>query len=292
MFDRAIKAICRSSYQRPWLWVLAAALICVPAQHQVMNELRLNTDLTTLLPEESPAVHWSRELRDVVGDGGVFSILFEGNDPQVLLRVLEETGREVEALPEIQSVEFRYPVEFVDRFSYLLVPSELLQKLFDVLVTWKAEASPFGLKLSDDEKASERQQEEVVSALELASNLPEVHQNRDGNLVGMLVYPRDAITSIGKTGELFERLEEISQKKGAEHGVWAGEAGTMRNKLEVLSLVLSDLGRSGVVAILAILGALILSFRSVKILPVLLWPPGCGSVVVFCPGTAGGGGPQ
>src|SRR5262245_16787239 len=102
MFDRIIQVVCRSSLRHPILWLLASVLISVPAAIEVQTSLNLNTDLTRLLPSKSPAVMWSRELEPAVGDGGVFTILFEGPDHAALVAALEETAHHVEALPAVR----------------------------------------------------------------------------------------------------------------------------------------------------------------------------------------------
>ncbi len=283
MFERFLEFVCRSSHRRPLAWLALAFFLSLPALYEVTTELRVNTDLTRLLPEESPAVRWSDELRDTVGDGGVFSILFQGDDPKVLRRALELTAPEVELLPEVQTVQYRYPVKFLEKYAYLLAPSELLQEMFDLLVQWRSAASPFALDLSKDAKEAlpSEEQKRLEETLYLATNLPDIHQSRDGRIVGMLVYPKDAVTNLGKVRDLYEKLEVIASKAGEELGVWHGVSGTMRNKLTIFKLVMRDLGRSGIVAIPAILLALVITFWSVRILPVLLWPLGVGLLWAF-----------
>jgi uncharacterized protein len=294
MFERLIRAICRSSARHPYHWLGALFLVSLPAVYEV-RKIGLDTDLTRLLPEKSQAVRWTRELEKTVGDGGFFSILFEGDDPAVLLRAVESVAAQVAARPEVQSVDYRYPVEFVSRYRYLLVPSDYLQRLFDTLTRWKAEASPLGLRLdapaAEGPHAATRQEgEEVQSAFERYAEMPEYHQSRDGRLMGMLVRPRKGVTSLGATRQLYVVLEEIAAAASREHGVWAGVSGTLRNKVDVYNQIRSDLNRSGAIATIGILLTLMVTFRSVRILPVVLLPIALGLLWSYglVPTTVGG----
>ena len=96
MFDRLVQVIATTSVARPWLPLLAAAVLSVPAAWQARG-IRLNPDLTALLADDSPSVKWARELDAAVGDGGYFSVLFEGESVQVLRRAIDATARQVEA---------------------------------------------------------------------------------------------------------------------------------------------------------------------------------------------------
>jgi uncharacterized protein len=284
MFESLIQKICRSSTRRPFIWLLISVALSVPAALEVRSHLRLNTDLMRLLPEESPAVVWGRELRDSVGDGGVFTILFEGDDPVALRSALEAAAREVSALPQVQSVAYRYPVDFVRRYGYLLVPSEALRSLLDVLVSWKAEASPLGLKLESGPVGSApgtREEGEIRAALELFARQPEVHQSSDGRIVGMLVAPKEGVTSLGATRDLLLRLERITDDVAQRHDLWGGVAGTLRNKVDTYVLVMRDLNAAGIVALVGIIAVLALSFRSLMVVPVLLYPLGLGLLWSF-----------
>jgi hypothetical protein len=285
MFQTIMDKVCRSSLRHPVLWLVAAAVLSVPAAIEIQQHLTLNTDLRRLLPTDSPSAKWSRELQSSVGDGGVFTILFAGKDHAALRSALEAAAARVQALPEVRSVDYKYPVDFVRRFGYLLVPSDALRKLFDTLVVWKAKASPLGLKLDEQARdpayPKENGTDEVRAALQLFSNLPEIHQSEDGQTVGMLISGKRNTMRLGETKQLLSKLETIAHEEAKARGIWGEVGGSMRNKVDVYNLVLSDLSISGMVAGLGILIVLALSFRSILMIPVLMLPLGIGLVWSF-----------
>src|SRR5262245_46683720 len=98
MFDRIVNAICRSSFRHPFIWLLVTLALTVACLGQVAK-VRLNTDLTRLLPRNSPAVYWSQQLAPKVGaDGGYFSVLFEGEDHEQVLKGVVEAAEAIRAL--------------------------------------------------------------------------------------------------------------------------------------------------------------------------------------------------
>ena len=90
IFYRGITAVCRWSHRFAFLWIGLTVLLTVPAFMRART-LGLDSDLTRLLPQDSPAVQWSRDLEPLVGDGGYFSLIFEHGDPESLKRAVDHT---------------------------------------------------------------------------------------------------------------------------------------------------------------------------------------------------------
>ncbi len=269
MLNRILEIICRSSARHPFRWLLVTALLSIPAVSE-LGRLKIDTNLKRLLPEESRAVLASEELEKLVGDGGHFSMIFAGSDHEVVFTALKEAAKQVEAMGEVQSVTYRYPLDFIERFKYLLLPSESLQKLFDTLVRWKDEASPFGLKL--DSGGGGASDDEARERLDDYESFTEFHQSEDGTQMGMLIRAKKGATSLGATRKLFRKLDALAQKVAKSHAVWGGVSGSLRNKVDIYDQIIRDLNVSGTFALIAILATLLVSFRSFTVLPVLVYP--------------------
>lgn len=276
MFERAVRSLCRLALRRPGLLLALAALASLPAAWQA-SRIRLDTDLKRLLPRDSPAVRWSRELESTVGDGGYFSVIYEADDAVALEAAVAETDAAVSALPDVQSVERRNPVEFVRRHKYLLVPAARLEDVVDRVNRLEAEVSPLVEDLVGEDEAGPGGQPradpaEVERQLERWLDLPEDHQSPDGRLRGLVVRPRKAVTSLGAIRDLYSRLDAVVQSTASRHRVWGGISGSLRSKVDVYLQIRDDLNRSGTVATVGILATLLVAFRSLRVLPVLLLP--------------------
>lgn len=286
MFNRVTDPVCRASVRHPYR-LLVMALVLAAVAYPQCQKIRLDTNLKRLLPGDSRAVRWSNELADVVGEGGYFSIILEGDDREALLAATRDAAAEARALPEVHAVDDRKPVDFIRRFMYLLLTSDQLRRAIDVLVDWRVKDTPLDLGLDDDEEAAATTavdavgDDDVTEALRRLDDLDESHVSPDGRIHGLLVYPRKGVTSLGVTRDLFTRLSAIARDVASRHGVWAGVGGSSRNKVDIYDQLVGDLKTSGTAAVIAILITLGLSFGSLRPLPVLVLPLLIGLVWSF-----------
>ena len=287
-YERLVAALCASAAARPGRWLLATLLLSLPALVGV-GHLRLDTDLMRLLPRTARAAVATRELQPAIGGDSYFALLLEGDDAQRLTAAVETLARRVAALEDVRSVEYRNPVEFIDRYRYLLVPSYYLRKLSDLILDWQVEANPFIGDLIDEQEevdadaryGEEQDRREIEQALRRLADLPAYHQSADGRLRGMIVRPRVGTTSLGAVRSLFERLQELAHATAAEFGVSVEVGGTLRNKVDEFNVIVADLNRSGWIGGSAILLILAISFGTVRLLPVLLYPLALGLLWAF-----------
>ncbi len=280
MITRAIAWLTRLALRHPGRLLAATLIVSLPALAQV-TRIRLDTDLARLLPKDSRAVRASRDLeRAVGGDGGYFSVIFEGDDSQALLEAVEETARRAAALPNVQAVEQRNPVEFLRKYRYLLVPSRSLAEAVEYVDQLEAEANPLIVDLDEEggggRAAPHAKSRELEARVERYLDLPEHNQSPDGRLMGLIVRSKRGVISLGATRALFRALTQVAGEAARAHGVVAWISGSNRNKVDNYDQILSDLNRSGTVAGLAILVVLVVAYRSLRILPVVLLPLGFG----------------
>jgi hypothetical protein len=284
-FKRIFEPVLRSSARHPFAWLAAALLLSVPSALSVRN-IRLDTNLVRLLPTKSPAASWTRDLRAEVGDEGVFTVLFEGTDRDRLRAAVRETAVRVRALPGVLSADHEYPLDFIERYRYLLVPEYYLERILDYLLGLEAEASPVGedlLSASGDGggRKARRETEEMKELLDRYSHLTADHESRDGRVMGLFVRPEVGLTSLAELRRLWLAIRRAADDAAAAHGVWAGVGGSQTENLREFDVIVRDLGVSGTVASILILLFLVWTFRSVKALPVALLPLGIGLLWSF-----------
>ena len=281
LFYKEIRAICRFSYRHAYLVFAASLVLCVPAFFEA-RKIGLDTDLTRLLPSSSDAVRWTEELKPVVGDGGYFSFIFEGSDHDALVRTVEETARRVRQLDGIDAIDYRFPVDFLNKHRYLLIPTAQLRDLVDTVAEWEEQANPFldDLGLGDEESELTKD-DDLERLISRYGNFPDYNEHPDGGMLGMLVHPRDGISNMGAVRDMYREMDAICAEIAAANGVAYGIGGSLRNRVDEFDVLIEDLGRSGTIAVLAILLTLMISFRSIRVLPVLLYPLAAGLLWAF-----------
>jgi len=286
MYNRMVETICAASYRRPWRWLLVALAMSAVAVYQ-LRELRLDTDLKRLLPKSSPAVVWSKKLEGVVGDGGYFTLLFEGENRQKLIEGVQAAAARVRALDNVLSVEAHYPLDFVERYRYLLIPEEYLRTILDLVIEWEAEFSPFLVNLQEPGPRSEKgvseaaREDRVERLMARYGHLSQYHESPDRRVMGMIVRPRHGVTRLGAVRALHDELVAIGKEVASKRALWSGVSGNLATRVAEFDQILSDLRYTGSVAALAILTTLALAFRSVRVIPIALTPLVMGLLCAF-----------
>ncbi|MFW6198545.1 MAG: efflux RND transporter permease subunit, partial [Acidobacteriota bacterium] len=281
IFYRELRALCGLSYRYAGVFLLVALLISIPAALEV-RELSLDTDLTRLLPEHSRAVQWSEELEPAVGDGGYFSIIFEDDDRAAVESTVDEVAARLLELPGIRRVNHQYPRDFIDEYRYLLVPSRWLEEVVDEIVVWEAEVNPFLEDLGDPPEEDADGGDELERVLEQFGDIPRYHEGPEGRMFGMLVHPDEGLKNLGAVRDIYQRMEAIVAEVAERHDIsWWGIGGSARTRVEEFDIIKADLRRSGTIAVIAIIAALVFSFRSIRVLPVVLLPLGVGLLWSF-----------
>jgi predicted RND superfamily exporter protein len=289
-----VNTLCRSAVRYPWLWFLAVLLLCVPAVWQVSG-IGIDTDLIRLLPRTSRASVLTQQLEDVVSDGGYFTVMLESDDRERLLEAVRYAETKIAALDGVESVQYRWPVEFIETYRYLLIPNDYLDRIYEEVIGWETEVNPFvddlsaGMEEAEETWGDREDREDLKLAMQRYLDLHEYHESDDGRVIGMFIRTYKGVTSLGAVRSLYGELERIAADITDEYGVWSGVSGSHRNKLDEYGLIVSDLNRSGTVAAALIVILLLVSFRSVPVVAVVLYPLCVGLLWAFSlvPATVG-----
>ena len=71
IFDRFVTFVCGQALRKPFVWLMAALIVSIPAVLQ-FSRVGLDTDLIRLLPENSRASILKKKMDDITtGSGGV-----------------------------------------------------------------------------------------------------------------------------------------------------------------------------------------------------------------------------
>jgi len=285
IFEPIINFICKQSLRRPLIWLTASILISIPAVLQ-FSRLGLDTDLIRLLPEDSKAAQQKKQVDQIAeGSGGFFAILLESQDKTKLTSAFQSTVEKVKNLDGVGNLEYQHPVEFYQKFRYVLVPSEFLDRILDFFIRLEARVNPMGEDLFSDneeptEKKEEKEQEDKdeIKKMMRYLDLPHYHQSEDGQVMAIKIFPQKGSTSLGKMKRLFNRLEKLTNEITQEYKIWGGVGGSWRNSINQYDFIIADLGRSGTITFITVILALCIGFGSIRILPVLLYPLALGLI--------------
>lgn len=275
---RWIRFICRQSVRHPVIWLGSGLFLVLLALTQ-LGKLGLDTDLIRLLPDSHSAVKMKRQMSRLhSGTGGSFVILIHGSDSDKLKETFFQTLDRLGEMDNISFLEYKNPVEFYKTYRYRLLPTSVLNRFLDSLIRMESEINPMTLDLLGDEEdpgdddSQNDEEKSLMKELNRYLNLPPYHQNEQGTTMGIRVFPKKGITSLGKMKRILSELEALTGNISEERGIWIGVSGSIRNNIDQYNFIVSDLSRSGLITIICILLILIIGFRGVRAIPVVLIP--------------------
>lgn len=277
------------------LTVLACGLAIVLGGVVLGAGLELQTDLAELLPSGAPSVIALRELSARVGGTGNVAVAIESLDgtpgplrtyvPRLAHAIREQLGRRVISLRYSRS-----DVEaFYRRFAAYYVPLARLD-------AWARRATraiaarenPLYIALDDGddfaalaaELRTERGRLEPSNAVDSESGL---FMTEHGRLAVIFVRPAADSLDLGGSDALLAELRSIAASTHpAAAGVRiAGYTGSIPNAVSEVAAVRHDIVSSALEVILAVAAALVLYFRSTRVLVALGAPLAIGAAVAL-----------
>ncbi len=217
-----------------------------------------------LLPTDNRASALTKKLDNTVSDGGHFTVILEDENPEKVKSAHKEMITRLQNLKRVHFLEYTWPVDYIEKYRYLLVPSDMLEVVMDELIAWEAEVSPFieNLKSKEENYGKTEERNNMESSIKRYVNLSRYHQTSDGKTMGILVHTKKGISSFGETQKLYKDLKNETAIVSKNHNVWIGIGGSHRNKMEQFDTILGDINTSGFIAGSLILLILLFSFRS------------------------------
>jgi len=295
LLKKVMLAVCAFSLKRPY-WVLAlVALLTVPAVVEV-QKIFIDPNLVRLLPTDSRASVNTTALSAITGDGGYFTMVLTADETNQLVAAADAAADAIrrldplDAKPEerrVHTVEYQWPVEFLERYRYLLVPNDYYGKILDKILGWKSELSPAGMNLlddrefSDDESVQSSKEETIEGDIRHYASLSRYHFSADEKNLGIIIRTTKGIDEFQQVADLYKDLTDIAARIKSEHGVEAGIAGSHRNKIDEYNLINSDLGTATLISVGLIILVTMIGFRSVRTAFVVLVPLAVGMIWGF-----------
>lgn len=251
-FLRLLKPLLNFNYSHPyWVTIICIAVAVVAGSFAI--QLKVDTDIANLLPEDNPNVLALDKLKETVGGETEMQVVikspsFEAN--KAFAEALIEKSLEL-YYPRYEDTyfkraEFRRETEFVKNNAlYLASESELdevTQWLEDEIQTAKEESNPFYFDLGEDEEEEESQPEEFEDSYNtlVPSEYP---VNEDSTIMLVKLFPTGSKSDIQYLEDMFEEYDELlaSMNPSAYHPEMEVRfGGRLKRHLEELTSIMND----------------------------------------------------
>jgi uncharacterized protein len=277
MFSRCIRWICRSSLHSTPVWLVVILFSCLFSAF-FLRDISLDTNIARLLPDQNPVSLRMKALREPLGDGGYFTILLEGADRATLQKAAGYVNDHAGRLADVAFASYRNPIDFITKYKYTLLPVSALERLYDYSLRLEAELNPFGSDLLGEDgnpstdKVEKRRQQGLEKSLEQLRSISEFHENDQGTVIGIIIYPKSMITELEAVRKLYNQLEGILRDTTKNYNVTGQIGGSQIKNLREYKSIIEDLGTAGTISGIGILAVLLFCFRSLRNIPVVVLP--------------------
>ncbi len=269
MYDRTVTRILKAIYKRPVLSLIMILLLTAPAE-LTLSKLEIDTNLMSLLPKDNKSVVNNSLIEDKIGDRGHFIVFLESENRDKLVQAANYAAAELKKLPDVDKVRLKFPMEFISKYGFTLIPNDYLETLYDMAIDWEAKANPFVEDLGNADNNNEpkthndiENEQDMNVMIRQYLSLPEYYESRDGKIIGIMIPTAEGISSIGKIKTIYSEIGAICKSTERKYSVRTGIGGNHRNKINELDTITGDLNTSGLIASVLIILLLVIGFRAV-----------------------------
>jgi predicted RND superfamily exporter protein len=265
--DRLLQAAVTLVYRRFWLVILMALIVTIVALYALVGglvveggpKLSVNTDLSSLLPEDYQSVRTLNEIRAHVAGIDKLETLIQSDDFDASLRFahdliprLLELKNPATNEPYIANVEYRNEVEFFERNQLLLADIETLREIRtsvdNRVQREKNRINPLFVDdlFGDEPDASADSDELTLEELEerYEQQVPsEYLATADGSILMLRSYPFGTSLNLEFARRLYQTVEDlIAEMEPSRYhpSMFVELGGEVRNRVEEYQVVTTD----------------------------------------------------
>lgn len=290
-FEAALGALAALCYRRA---PLAGAVLVVLGLglFRASQGLRIDTDMTRLLPDSFESVREVRSLSEEFGGVGYVSVVATGKDRAQLVHFADAAAAKLSTLPTVRYVDYRRPVGFFkDRGLYYLDPPDL-ETVRDRLTArrdWEVSRGT-GSLLDDDEEPPAVQFDDLETKYRERFGLArdktdartqggaresEYYLDATGTKLVLLVKPTKLASDFGFVKQVVGDVEGslASLDRGALGDGLSWElSGRYKKRVDLQKTLGHDLQVASITAFLLVLGYIALHFRRLSAVVLVFVP--------------------
>jgi predicted RND superfamily exporter protein len=260
----------------------------------ISRDLKLDADLTELLPRSFQSVQDLDLLRDRFGGTGYVVVVAQGGEPEALRRFADDMAPRLEKVEGIRFVEYKRATSFFeDRALYYLKTDDLREVAHRIKERerWeRRQKNPLLLKL-DDEPAPPLQFKDIEDRYAGSSNRrlsgdgEEYYLDPKERMVVLLAKPGHGVSAdLGYAQKLVGRVQRFMDQQDLTPygpGVKVALTGTYKKKVDQEAQISRDLGVASLISGVLMLLYLLFHFRRVAGIGFVLVPVSVGLIWTY-----------
>ena len=245
---------------------------------EIAKGLKLNTNITSLMPEGVPSVE---NLKNVIAKTGGYSsamILVESPDPDVALRYLEDLGERIRVLDWATSAEYSENTAVFERNKLIYVEQDDLREMDNRLASrmdfekknleFKVDGTPVEISIRGASRSAPPLEfgdiEGKYKTKNTQGNTTKLFRNESKELTIMVVFPEGGTTNVKYSRKIIRALEGViaqSDPKSYHPEMLVTLGGRISNRVASFDSIMSDVKDSGLWSVVAIFIVVMLFYR-------------------------------
>ncbi|HLB59432.1 MAG TPA: MMPL family transporter [Bdellovibrionota bacterium] len=251
-----------------WVLILVCAIATTALSILPLTKLKLNTDITSLLPKDYESVKSIKKALDKYGGFGNFFLVIESENPSDSKRYINLIAKEIETHPKIAYVDFKTEKEYFEHNKLLYLSVEDLEtlrhRIETKIISEKKRALNWilGKETNPSYKIETKDLIEKYRGAGTRLGRHEYFQTDDGKIFVALVKPKASNTNLKEARAIRDDLQKIIDKSQPEtRKVKVGLGGTFVNRINEFEGISRDIFSTGLFAILGVILLMAIYFR-------------------------------
>ncbi len=285
--------VCR----RAFLILVVAALVTGFAFRSAMS-INVSTSIEALMPKGAKSVQTLNAALEKTGSFASIQIVARSNDPDTSLAFLKQVKRIIDTRDWVQSSQYFEDIETLEKHKLLLLsleellqierdideayPTLMAQKLADIFGT-EVTFTLSGEKLSGNSNADFDQDriDELQSKLATTPKTRREFISEDGLTAVLIVWPKPGMDSLTVSKHMVSDAHNVVNDLARDQyddSLQTGVVGRIASTVLQFDAIIGDLKRGLLSALVLITLLLVLSYRSLAVIPAIFIPLAIGIV--------------
>ncbi|MFH1728222.1 MAG: MMPL family transporter [Pseudomonadota bacterium] len=272
-------------YKKPLTLLIILSLFLGIALYSAKN-LKINADLSELLPKDIPSVKELENIKEKLGSLGYVAVVGSQAEPDKLIEFADDFTEKFKKLPNIMYIQTKRPINFFRRYGLYYLEEESLKALTNKVrerKEWETrKANPFFVDLFDD-PAPEVDLDKILKGQTTKADVSWFrkqmhdlyHLDKDKKQIVILIRPSAESSDLKFAKKIVTDVENVIfksdlKKYGENFLVEIG--GSYKKKVDQQSQIEKDLGIASVLALLLIIIYLAFHFRRLGAILLVISP--------------------
>jgi len=257
--------------------VLAVTVLLSLVSLWIASDLKYNSRLDNLLPQEMDLVQEFNQVVGKTGGSGPLVLVLEGLSQKDAPHVTKELAERLQGLPGARYVDYRLPIKFLKHRQLLLASKKDLEEIESMVegAVEYARSQLSGFFGGTAEPYNPAKLQSLAEEYKIFEEINPYYKGKSHKYYFIFVQPRGTVTNTGFTADFVGSVRDQIRESQLEEqfpGLKISLTGSMMTRLEENEVIVEDLTNAALLAVVLATSILVLYTRSFLSLVLIFFP--------------------